>query len=234
MKVKYNELAIKYEYFIPEDIFVPGEPQGISADEIWDEYSPETFQSPTHYFNHQNKINQNFPFQRPFLNYIVENANGKVLEKLFKTCKLFYWFFPVQICYQLEVGRGWPANRIRFRDNSAHLTCILSQNDFPNIIIANSFRFLGYRSDNLSNLIIPRLYKCEAKHIDISEQNFTSNELEMLVGNGNVMSLELVRVKITDCKTGNTLDAADILKLTPKVEIIWYVHISKPFLSIRF
>uniref|UniRef100_A0AC35FPU0 FBD domain-containing protein n=1 Tax=Panagrolaimus sp. PS1159 TaxID=55785 RepID=A0AC35FPU0_9BILA len=47
----------------------------------------------------------------------------------------------------------------------------------------------------------------------------------MLVGHGNVMSLELVRVEITDCKTGNTQDAADILKLTPKVEIICFINI---------
>uniref|UniRef100_A0A914PWG2 Uncharacterized protein n=1 Tax=Panagrolaimus davidi TaxID=227884 RepID=A0A914PWG2_9BILA len=140
---------------------------------------------------------QNFDLPKPLILYILENANHQILRKLFSSCKYFYFKKPIPICYRLTTDLY-----SQYFDKEC-LALIFSSNQelyIKNMFITGSVwinREHNIEKTFLSNLI-PRLFRCEAKHIILSNQTLLFSELEFLIQHGGVITLDIFSSVIRD------------------------------------
>uniref|UniRef100_A0A914Q3X4 Uncharacterized protein n=1 Tax=Panagrolaimus davidi TaxID=227884 RepID=A0A914Q3X4_9BILA len=165
-------------------------------------------------FNNKIAVSQKFPFHATLIDYIIKNANAEFLQKLNFSCKYFYSKYHIPVCNYLFIssaGPAWAPYEIE-EEALIFLSNTLTEVNFNNIYILSNFYY--DHEIPLRNLI-PKLYKCDAKYININSQKLTINELKFFIGHGNVVDLQFCRLKVID-GSGEHLFLEDILAFTPK------------------
>uniref|UniRef100_A0AC34FLU3 Uncharacterized protein n=1 Tax=Panagrolaimus sp. ES5 TaxID=591445 RepID=A0AC34FLU3_9BILA len=164
---------------------------------------------------------QNFPFQSRLIDYIGETAKAQVLQKLNFSCKYFYNKYRIPVCNYLFIltsGPAWATFDIEEEALIFHSNT-MKEVHFNNLYIMTRFHY--HHNIPLCSLI-PKLYKCDAKYIDISDEQLTMDEFKFFIGHGNVNDLRFCRLKITD-GNGEQLFVEDILAFTPKLQYLMQV-----------
>uniref|UniRef100_A0A914QHV3 Uncharacterized protein n=1 Tax=Panagrolaimus davidi TaxID=227884 RepID=A0A914QHV3_9BILA len=161
---------------------------------------------------------QNFSFRQTVMFYILKNANHRVLRKLFASCKYFFAKMQTPICYHLESTSSletFKNERLTLQSSSK------PENFFKNTFLTGviDIENLNPHKSNFMSSIIPLLYRCEAKHISLEEQNLTFNELKFLIQHGNVVDLRINGCEIKDEKD-EYIVLEDIIKYLQNVEIL--------------
>uniref|UniRef100_A0AC35F225 Uncharacterized protein n=1 Tax=Panagrolaimus sp. PS1159 TaxID=55785 RepID=A0AC35F225_9BILA len=168
----------------------------------------------TCYFNAENASIQRFPFKPNLMHYILKSANAYILHSLFKSCKWFYLKNPVTICYKLRptYQKMNHLNGIQIKGQSIFIPdCFSLPKLLENIFIATSFTLLGNSFPN----ILPLIYRCTVKYIKLADQILSAEELELLIGHGNVLELYFLEVKDS---SDNYLILENLLKMVPKIK----------------
>uniref|UniRef100_A0AC34G1Y4 Uncharacterized protein n=1 Tax=Panagrolaimus sp. ES5 TaxID=591445 RepID=A0AC34G1Y4_9BILA len=171
-------------------------------------------------------FHQHFSFSNPLIRYILDSANHIILRKLYQSCKYFYTKKRVPICYRLEVSPYViPQESMRtFNCFTETFHSTLSFNNYSMLdkfYVTTVLRSINYESNNsrlLSN-IISRFYQCDAKYITISDQNLSFEELQFLIGHGNVIKLDCQNVKI-EYSENQPVILEDIMALLPNIKIL--------------
>uniref|UniRef100_A0A914PZB3 Uncharacterized protein n=1 Tax=Panagrolaimus davidi TaxID=227884 RepID=A0A914PZB3_9BILA len=176
----------------------------------------------TVYFNTDNLIEQkNLTFKSPLIHYIIQNANARILQNLFKCCKWFFANNPIPICYSLKTKqRPMRKSEINFYQQSVEVVeHSLVKTGLENIYLSTVLQIINPRDRMLLSDFIPKMFKCDAKYISITNQDLTFNELYFILGHGNVFDLHLYEVGIID-GNGKAVPIEDVLKLCLKAQFI--------------
>uniref|UniRef100_A0A914Q8X4 Uncharacterized protein n=1 Tax=Panagrolaimus davidi TaxID=227884 RepID=A0A914Q8X4_9BILA len=176
----------------------------------------------TVYFNTDNLIKQqNFTFKSPLIHYIIQSANARVLQSLFKCCKWFFAKNPIPICYSLATKqRPMGKSEINFYQQSVEVVMhSLVKTELENLYLSTVLQIITPRDRMLLSDFIPKMFKCDAKYISITNQDLTFEELYFILGHGNVLDLHLSEVGIID-GNGKAVPIEDVLKLCLKAQFI--------------
>uniref|UniRef100_A0A914QJ35 Uncharacterized protein n=1 Tax=Panagrolaimus davidi TaxID=227884 RepID=A0A914QJ35_9BILA len=176
-----------------------------------------------------NKIfSQDWSLPKPIIRYIASPTHPPTSEKLLQSCKYFLKYNSVLYCYKTSfVHERWFGN-YEIKENS-FLISISSLNSPPfnkkNIYISNVLIFHDASFSNtpcsskLSETIKNNIFQCDAKFIDISNQNLSVKEFQFLVGHGNVKYLVLDNIHIFEnSENDDKMALEEIFKMTPKLE----------------
>uniref|UniRef100_A0AC34G610 PH domain-containing protein n=1 Tax=Panagrolaimus sp. ES5 TaxID=591445 RepID=A0AC34G610_9BILA len=182
------------------------------AEEILPNKLFPVFQKPPlkHHFNPKNALPQRFPFKPTLMHYILKTADANILQNLFKSCKYFYLSNPVTIIFKLKPYHG-PANGIQIREQSINLQICSTIPAWLGKLFISTILDL---SSNMFNNFLPRLYRCTAKYVSLSQLNLSDKEMDILIGHGNVVDLHLWEIKDENDKF---LILENVLKMVPKI-----------------
>uniref|UniRef100_A0A914QZT1 Uncharacterized protein n=1 Tax=Panagrolaimus davidi TaxID=227884 RepID=A0A914QZT1_9BILA len=183
---------------------------------------------------------QQFALPKPMIQYILEHASHRVLRKLFASCKYFFAKRQIPICYSLVKKNGFdqiPKCYSLVKKNGFALTKFDDENlalDYladPNLFLKNTYLTGNLFADLcaswhrsalpnrrfVSNLI-PRLYRCEAKYIHLTNQDLSFKELLFLIEHGGVVEFRSsYGCKIVD-ENGKHIHLEKYMEYLPKVE----------------
>uniref|UniRef100_A0A914Y295 F-box domain-containing protein n=1 Tax=Panagrolaimus superbus TaxID=310955 RepID=A0A914Y295_9BILA len=141
-----------------------------------------------------NHLRQN-PLPNTLMYYIFSKCDPLMRHKFHSICKSFFYQFPYQICHQLECDEQ------RKERSFQEMSLVTNPKDFEtlnlsNLYISNSL-FVKARGRNfISKCLIPTIYRCNAKYIEIAQQILTWRELLRIIGHGNVEVLHLKNVRL--------------------------------------
>uniref|UniRef100_A0A914QBH1 Uncharacterized protein n=1 Tax=Panagrolaimus davidi TaxID=227884 RepID=A0A914QBH1_9BILA len=183
-------------------------------------------------------FSQDWSLPKPIIRYIASQIHSPTSEKLLQSCKYFLKHNSVFYCYKATfVHERWFGN-YEIKENS-FLISISSLNSPPfnkkNIYISNVLIFhddctsfsnvvQNPCSTKLSEAIKNKIFQCDAKFIDIKNQNLSEKEFKFLVGHGNVKYLVLDDIHIfVNGENDDEMALEEIFEMTPKLE---YVSIS--------
>uniref|UniRef100_A0A914QW75 Uncharacterized protein n=1 Tax=Panagrolaimus davidi TaxID=227884 RepID=A0A914QW75_9BILA len=159
---------------------------------------------------------QNFVFRDSFMQYIAKNPKSvKLYQKLVKSCKYFFLKNPILILYKLrDTNFGWEA--------MAEAEDCWKRLDINNItskfwIIEGFYGYTG--SNHIVSSLIPKLYKCDAKWLDLVNQIITFDELLFLASNAEHFDFYGVVVKYED---GSLVPLEKVVEALPKIKTIEY------------
>uniref|UniRef100_A0A914PB13 Uncharacterized protein n=1 Tax=Panagrolaimus davidi TaxID=227884 RepID=A0A914PB13_9BILA len=178
-----------------------------------------------------NKIfSQDWSLPKPIIRYIASQTHPPTSEKLLQSCKYFFKHNSVLYCY--KASSLYVHGNYDIKENS-FLISISSFNSPPfnkkNIYISNVLIFHGVNSKflnipcnaTLSEAIKNSIFQCDAKFIDIKNQNLSEKEFQFLVGHGNVKYLVLDDIHIFENSENNDeMALEEIFKMTPKLEYV--------------
>uniref|UniRef100_A0A914Q1U7 Uncharacterized protein n=1 Tax=Panagrolaimus davidi TaxID=227884 RepID=A0A914Q1U7_9BILA len=146
---------------------------------------------------------QQFALRDPLIQYILKHANHRVLRKLFASCKYFFAKRQTPLCYSLVKKEG-----TKFDDENLKLDYLADPNLFlKNTYVTgclfadlcawgNSQAVLMHR--RFVSIVIPRLYRCEARYIHLTDQDLTFKELQFLIEHGGVVDFRSEDCEIVD------------------------------------
>uniref|UniRef100_A0A914YAK4 Uncharacterized protein n=1 Tax=Panagrolaimus superbus TaxID=310955 RepID=A0A914YAK4_9BILA len=157
---------------------------------------------------------QDFALPKPFIRNILENANHRVLRKLFFSCKYFFVNKSTPICYRLHTGI-----KELYEEESLKLSHCSNYELLSNTFITGSIHIdfpQNHKNAFISN-VIPHLYRCEAKFIILKHQNLSFNDLKFLIQHGGVIDLQVDKCQIKD-ENGEEVLLEEILKYLPNIE----------------
>uniref|UniRef100_A0AC34F5N0 Uncharacterized protein n=1 Tax=Panagrolaimus sp. ES5 TaxID=591445 RepID=A0AC34F5N0_9BILA len=166
-------------------------------------------------------ICQNFSLPKSIMYYIREKADHMVLRKLYQSCKYFFVKKSVPICYAFFSYKTYfhdTENKTSF-DNEK-LECVnevCKPEVLKNLYITTVFYFSTLPTNYLSKEIVPRLYRCDAKCVELNFQNLSFAELLFFIGHGNVTELVLAECEIKDVD-GNIILFEKIMERLPNVK----------------
>uniref|UniRef100_A0A914R2U9 Uncharacterized protein n=1 Tax=Panagrolaimus davidi TaxID=227884 RepID=A0A914R2U9_9BILA len=163
----------------------------------------------TCFFNAENALPQKFPFKPNLMFYILKTANAYVLHNLFKSCKWFYLKNPVSICYKLNYHN---VNQFLIKGQSLSFSSdSFLPIGFEKLFISTKLKL----SSPMFPHFISWIYRCTAKYISLIDLKLSNQELNMLIGYGNVEELYL-----WDAKDSNDdwFILEDLLSFTPKIK----------------
>uniref|UniRef100_A0A914QDM8 Uncharacterized protein n=1 Tax=Panagrolaimus davidi TaxID=227884 RepID=A0A914QDM8_9BILA len=159
---------------------------------------------------------QDFAFRDSIMHYIAKNPKSvKLYQKLVQSCKYFFLKNPILILYELRYTNfGWGAMS-EAKDGWKGL-------DINNIsskfwITEGFYGFTG--SNHLVSSMIPKLYKCDAKWLDLVNQIITFDELLFLASNAEHFDSDGVVVKYGD---DSVVPLEKVVEALPKIKTIGY------------
>uniref|UniRef100_A0A914QT47 F-box domain-containing protein n=1 Tax=Panagrolaimus davidi TaxID=227884 RepID=A0A914QT47_9BILA len=165
----------------------------------------------TCFFNAENALPQRFPFKPNLMFYILKNANAYVLHNLFKSCKWFYPKNPVSVCYKVEPNYR-KVDHLLIKGQSLSFSCYsFLPKRFEKLFISTKLTLTSPMFPHF----IARIYRCTAKYISLNGLKLSNQELNMLIGYGNVEELDLWN--ISDSKN-DWFILEDLLSFTPKIK----------------
>uniref|UniRef100_A0A914PK16 Uncharacterized protein n=1 Tax=Panagrolaimus davidi TaxID=227884 RepID=A0A914PK16_9BILA len=157
--------------------------------------------------------NQDFALPGPLIFYLLKNADNRMLRKLFASCKYFFAKQSTPICYRFDTGLD-----TTFYDENLCLDYNANPSlFFNNIYITGSLNVVQHPKF-LSNLM-PRIYRCDAKHIYLNSQALTFNELKFFIQHGKVVEMDLPNSQILD-GNGDCVNLEAFLEYLPAIEIL--------------
>uniref|UniRef100_A0A914Q4Z5 DUF38 domain-containing protein n=1 Tax=Panagrolaimus davidi TaxID=227884 RepID=A0A914Q4Z5_9BILA len=184
------------------------------------------------YFSTVGILPQEFPFHQNLMHYIWENASPYVLQKLYCTCKFFFEKHPYPICYKLAFEEtDWKYSSQKIVEQSVQVT---SSNhnifDLENLWVTDVLQAINESPDESILLTenISKIYRCDAKCINIRGQVLTWDELKFLIGHGNVEDLLLVDNFLINEDNVFEFSLAEIAKIVPKIK---FFDVTSPILS---
>uniref|UniRef100_A0A914PE09 Uncharacterized protein n=1 Tax=Panagrolaimus davidi TaxID=227884 RepID=A0A914PE09_9BILA len=136
------------------------------------------------------------------------------------------------ICYSLVKKNG-----TKFDDENLTLDYLADPNLFlkNTYVTGNLFADLcaSWDHPNLMNRrfvsnLIPRLYRCEAKYIHLTNQDLSFKELQFLIKHGGVIDFRSRRCKIVD-ENDEHINLENYMKYLPKVEWleVWPTYVNE-------
>uniref|UniRef100_A0AC35G025 Uncharacterized protein n=1 Tax=Panagrolaimus sp. PS1159 TaxID=55785 RepID=A0AC35G025_9BILA len=131
------------------------------------------------------------------LGYIFKNANHFLLRKLHSTCKFFPGKYMYLILSEFSVQESDGLESFEYEQKSMRLSIGHSKaKELKNLYILTTFSFQNSNKQSLSKFIIPKIHRCEAKHIDIWGQNLSFSDFQVLASTEHVRQLYLEDVNI--------------------------------------
>uniref|UniRef100_A0A914Q917 Uncharacterized protein n=1 Tax=Panagrolaimus davidi TaxID=227884 RepID=A0A914Q917_9BILA len=165
---------------------------------------------------------QNFSLPGPQIFYILNNADHRMLRKLFASCKYFFVKHPTPICYVLFMAD----DQTFFEKENLELSPLSNQIMFvKKTFITGSIQVypgdMNLSDDDPGRLfissLIPHLFRCEAKYLLIFNQSLSFDEVKFLIAHGNVVEFHLPKSKILD-ENGQYVHLEEIMKYLPNIE----------------
>uniref|UniRef100_A0AC34F2W6 Uncharacterized protein n=1 Tax=Panagrolaimus sp. ES5 TaxID=591445 RepID=A0AC34F2W6_9BILA len=162
-------------------------------------------------------------FSLPIMYYIRENADHMVLRKLFHSCKYFFLKKSTPICYAFYCFCR-PEYQSGTTFDNEKLQCVneaCKPEVLKNLYITTVFYFWNYKlpTNYLSREIVPRIFRCDAKYVELIFQNLSFAELLFFIGHGNVVDLRLIHCEIKDVD-GSVVVLEKIMEHLPNVKYI--------------
>uniref|UniRef100_A0AC34G0S7 DUF38 domain-containing protein n=1 Tax=Panagrolaimus sp. ES5 TaxID=591445 RepID=A0AC34G0S7_9BILA len=187
-------------------------------------------------FSYRGILQQRFPFHQNFMRYVWDKANPQIRQKLLNTCKYFFAKHQYQICYKLCLDTCDEDENSNEEIVQQSLKVVYDENDddtlkSENLWITDVLIAINkvYDRETISLAqFIPRIYRCDAKCVDIRKQVLTLDELKFLIGHGNVEDLNLANNFIINDEDGNEVALEDIAKMVPKIK---FFDVASPILT---
>uniref|UniRef100_A0AC34FSL0 Uncharacterized protein n=1 Tax=Panagrolaimus sp. ES5 TaxID=591445 RepID=A0AC34FSL0_9BILA len=156
--------------------------------------------------------------------YIRKNADHMVLRKLYQSCKHFFEKKSAPVCYAFSSYGTDDIESWTTFDNEK-LKCvndICKPEVLKNLYITTVFHFnyLQLPTDYISKEIVPLLYRCDAKYVELYGQNLSFAELLFFIGHGNVVDLCLKSCEIKDVDGRSLILLEKIMERLPNVKRI--------------
>uniref|UniRef100_A0AC34GY76 Uncharacterized protein n=1 Tax=Panagrolaimus sp. ES5 TaxID=591445 RepID=A0AC34GY76_9BILA len=168
-----------------------------------------------------NFINQEFPFHNSVMSYILKNGNSTVLKLLQQTCKYYFVKIPICFCHKLIIND----DETHFEEDSLFLNEKIENTDFfKQLYITAALEITScYTMPDtyISTSIIPKLYKCDVKYIEIQHQTLSFDAFKFLIGHGNVITLDFQNVQITN-SDDEIVALEEVTQFLPNVEDLSY------------
>uniref|UniRef100_A0AC34G1P8 Uncharacterized protein n=1 Tax=Panagrolaimus sp. ES5 TaxID=591445 RepID=A0AC34G1P8_9BILA len=159
---------------------------------------------------------QKFALPQPIMDYIIKYANHDILQKLYQACKYFFRKRLEPICYSLVESHE---KTIYHKQKLCLFYKDVKQKLSKNTVVTTVLSIGLFSSRNfMAKEILPRLSRCDAKYIELWNQNFTFDELKFLVEHGNVVELFLLNCDVKEKVGGNIVELEKIVELLPKIE----------------
>uniref|UniRef100_A0AC35FBB3 Uncharacterized protein n=1 Tax=Panagrolaimus sp. PS1159 TaxID=55785 RepID=A0AC35FBB3_9BILA len=160
---------------------------------------------------------QDWSLPSPIIRYIISNANPTIYQKLQQSCKYFFFKNPLLFCYRFFFT-DFHLDSVQFIESSAECTTSsISTFRHKDLHITTVLNFYDRMSKtSLSKVIQEKFFQCDAKFIDICDQDFSEKEFKFLVGHGNVEKIELWDCEILK-ENGQLMVTEEILALLPKI-----------------
>uniref|UniRef100_A0A914PVU4 Uncharacterized protein n=1 Tax=Panagrolaimus davidi TaxID=227884 RepID=A0A914PVU4_9BILA len=161
---------------------------------------------------------QNFAFQGSIMYYIAKNPKSvKLYQKLVQSCKYFFRMNPILINEYICVLNYKSIGLKAVKEDGWKIL------DINNIsskcwITKGCYGFTG-NNHHLVSSLIPKLYKCDAKRLDLGDQIITFDELMFLASNAEEIDLDGVVVKYED---GSLVPLEKVVEALPKIKTIRY------------
>uniref|UniRef100_A0A914QSX3 Uncharacterized protein n=1 Tax=Panagrolaimus davidi TaxID=227884 RepID=A0A914QSX3_9BILA len=154
------------------------------------------------------------PIPRSLLNYIIDNANHRILLKLYKTCKYFYIREKTLLCNFIYISQIYSRTFVKS-------ACFANFEDFnsPNIRMFCSGTSLQLHCDKIPDLAtkcLPKLCTCSLKCLVIGSQKLSVDEFKLLINGGKIEQADLQYTEIV--KSDETiLSIEELIKMLPNV-----------------
>ena len=155
-------------------------------------------------FNNSKMLPQTLSLPKPLIAYIL--GNGRVLRKLFKCCKYFYYRRPYCI-----------VDRVKFEDDTHRFTIDSKRykirdaehlSNFHNIWVTKKIAILD--EEDIVHQLISKIVRCDAEKIYIKADGILKTEFDILTKSGNVKSLEC-SYSVTDDTNNSSVPVEDLM-----------------------
>uniref|UniRef100_A0A914PA39 Uncharacterized protein n=1 Tax=Panagrolaimus davidi TaxID=227884 RepID=A0A914PA39_9BILA len=176
-----------------------------------------------HQISQSKEICGRIAFPGPIIYYIRKYANSYILQKLFQTCKYFFFRQPTPFCYRFIFSDTVKETKYNYISMGTSTTAKIMP---KNLFIQNALHVSEQSNKLALSKFLPNFYKFEIKFLRIHNQKLTKKEFEFIVKEGNIEIVELSDVFIyeNDASAKNETLAnklvplEDIIKLCPKIK----------------
>ena len=159
---------------------------------------------------------QNFAFQLSLLYYILKNSNSRMLQKLYGATKWFYAFMKTPVCRRLEIlpfeATVSYQEALFVAEKDLHIIDI-SKLHLSNTLFIDECEDRGWLSK-----FIPKIYKCEIKHLTIRGQELSLFEFDFLASDVEKFDGRECTIKYQN----NILSAMEVFDRMSKLTKIYY------------
>uniref|UniRef100_A0A914YYE0 Uncharacterized protein n=1 Tax=Panagrolaimus superbus TaxID=310955 RepID=A0A914YYE0_9BILA len=133
---------------------------------------------------------QKFTFPDSIMHYIAKNPkNATVYQKMIKRCKYFFIKNPILVFSWLRYGQnGWETT-VKDDWKSIDMNKLSSK-----LWITDGLMVYPEDVSNVASSIIPKIYRCDVKRLDLENQVISLNELIFLCS--SVKELDLLRITV--------------------------------------
>uniref|UniRef100_A0A914PVH7 Uncharacterized protein n=1 Tax=Panagrolaimus davidi TaxID=227884 RepID=A0A914PVH7_9BILA len=145
------------------------------------------------HFQETKEIHGKIAFPGPIIYYIRKYANSYILEKLFQTCKYFFFLQPTPFCHRFIFSDSFKETKFNYISLGTSSTAKI----VPKKLFIQNALHVSQQSDKFAlSKFLPNFYKLEIKFLRIHNQKLTKNEFEFIVKEGRIEIMELSDVFI--------------------------------------
>uniref|UniRef100_A0A914PRT7 Uncharacterized protein n=1 Tax=Panagrolaimus davidi TaxID=227884 RepID=A0A914PRT7_9BILA len=145
------------------------------------------------HFREKKEIVGRIAFPGPIIYYIRKYANSYILQKLYKTCKYFFFLQPTPFCHRFIFSDSFKETKFNYISMGTSSTAKI----VPKKLFIQNALHVSQQSDKLAlSKFLSNFYKLEIKFLRIHNQKLTKNEYEFIVEEGNIEIMELSDVFI--------------------------------------
>uniref|UniRef100_A0A914NZ51 Uncharacterized protein n=1 Tax=Panagrolaimus davidi TaxID=227884 RepID=A0A914NZ51_9BILA len=139
------------------------------------------------------EVHGKIAFPGPIIYYIRKYANSNVLQKLFQTCKYFFFLQPTPFCHRFIFSDSFKETKFNYISMGTSLAAKI----VPKKLFVQNALHVSQQSNKLAlSKFLPNFYKLEIKFLRIHNQKLTKNEYEFIVTEGRIEIMELSDVFI--------------------------------------
>ena len=164
--------------------------------------------------------NQSFPFRAPLMQYLISHASPRRMQKLYFSCKYFFFKVRKPICHFLYLG-----NKVESKFFKQFMAVDDPESrNLKNVCLSNSIYVDTLDSKCLSN-VIPKLSIISLNFFTLRHQNISVNEYFLLTKSLTTFAIKLDNVSIEDDE-GCPIAFEDFFSTLSRAQIIELVSIS--------
>uniref|UniRef100_A0AC35G7D6 Uncharacterized protein n=1 Tax=Panagrolaimus sp. PS1159 TaxID=55785 RepID=A0AC35G7D6_9BILA len=172
-------------------------------------------------FQHVVKINfsyrngLNLPLPKPIFDYIVQNANEKILSKFYECSKYFFVKRMHLLCGSIYVGTFEP----EFIKTLYYTTVEgLTNLQVKKLCCGTNFVFFDRSTRTSLTPLIPKLCFCSLVNVALVNQDLTIVEFDLIIGGGNLEQIDIDKTAIIN-DDGSYLTVEEIFEKLPNVAV---------------